>query len=221
MNVLAFDNSTLYFTVALKTKKNFAQYSIKQQGSAEKFSMILDRLLDDCSISFDEIDLFAIGTGPGSFTGLRISLSIIKGFAMASDKPCIGIPSYQAVAAQYATSDKPCAVIFDAKKDKVYASVYRKEGEKVISMIKEDLYGLEEFLTERCNDDYLYIGESNNFSTRINEVYPYAPILSTVTLPEARYVALEAERLFDNHKKYDVDDIELLYIHPDTCNVRK
>lgn len=221
MNILAIDNSTMYLSIALKSKKHFAQHSIQQQGAAEKFSLIVDRLLEDCGLSFDNIDCFAMGTGPGSFTGLRVSLSIIKGFAMATGKPCIAIPSYQAIAAQYATSDKPCAVIFDAKRNKVYASVYRKDEGEVVSMVKEGLYDLEEFLTDRCNDDYLFIGESTNFLERILEVYPYAPVMSTVTLPEARYVAEEAARLFKSADKHSVDDIELLYIHPDTCNVRK
>lgn len=221
MNILAIDNSTFYFSVALKTKNNFAQYIIKQQGAAEKFGTVVDRLLADCGLKFSDIDCFAMGTGPGSFTGLRIALSIIKGFAIATNKPCIGIPSYQAIAAQYATSDKPCAVVFDAKKDMVYAAVYRKEGDQVIRMCEENLFVLEEFLNDRCNDDYLYLGESTNFEDRILEVYPFAPILSTVTLPEARFVASEAERIFDSLDSYDVDNIKLLYLHPDTCNVRK
>lgn len=221
MNILAIDNSTMFFTVALKADKKVAQYTINHQGSAENFSIIVERLLNDTKLKFKDIDCFAMGTGPGSFTGLRIALSIIKGFAMGSTKPCIGVPSYRAIASQYATSDKPCAIIFDAKKDLVYASVYRKEGEDVIGMVEEGLFNLEDFLTDRCNDNYLFVGESTKFIDRIFEVYPYAPILSTVTIPEARFVAYEAEKKLMSKSVHDVNNIELLYLHPDTCNVRK
>ena len=220
MNVLAIDNSTVHFSIALSADGKMLQKSIYGRGTAEEFTMVIDSLLSRAKLAVEEIDLFVMGTGPGSFTGLRTSLSIIKGFYSALDKPCIGIPSYAAIVRQYSIADKPCAVIFDAKKSKVYGGVYRREGDKTIKMIKEEIFDLDYFLVNRCGSDYVFAGESIEFIDDIRDTYPFADVLSSTTYPEARFLIDEALQLYEKDTINLPDDIELLYIHPDTCNVR-
>lgn len=221
MNILAIDNSTQHFSVALEVYGSLSQSSVFKAATVEKFTIIIDDLLKRSSVDLTDIDCFVMGTGPGSFTGLRMAVSILKGFHMATGKPCIGIPSYIATTKQYCSSGKPCALIFDAKKDLIYGAVYTLEDGGVKNLVKEDLYQLEDFLINRCNSDYLFVGESTAFADRIAEVYPFAPILSTVTYPEARFLIAEAKKVFDAGGDFDPKNIELLYIHPDTCTVRR
>ena len=221
MNILAIENSTIDSSIALKSGEKLSQHSIFNQGTAEQFTSVIDTLLAQSSLTINDIDRFVIGTGPGSFTGLRMALSILKGFYLALGKPCIGIPSYAAIARQYCVEDKPCAIIFDAKKDKVYGAVYQRQEDRITCMIKENLFDLEDFLLNRCSSEYLFVGESFAFSERIHEVYPYASILSIPTFPEARGLIEEALSREQEEGQSIPENVELLYIHPDTCTVRK
>jgi tRNA threonylcarbamoyladenosine biosynthesis protein TsaB len=221
MNILALENTLDTFSLALSVRGEIAQFIASQRSAAERFPLALDFLLSHAGISLGDIDAYVMGTGPGSFTGMRVCLSIVKGMAAAIERPCVGVPSYRAVIEQYAEPDRPCAVIFDAKKDSVYGAVYRKTDEGVICMIPEGLYSLESFLNDRCGDDYYFLGESVRFAQRIREVYPYAQIASTLTPPEARFLIPSAEVALRSSQPHTVDTLELLYIHPDTCTVTR
>ena len=58
----------------------------------------VDKLLTETQIALPEIDLFAVATGPGSFTGLRIGIATIKALAATLDRPTAGVPTLEAVA---------------------------------------------------------------------------------------------------------------------------
>src|SRR3982074_468901 len=58
----------------------------------------IDRMLETCCVSLQQVELFAAASGPGSFTGLRIGLATIKAFVATLNRPCIGIPTLHAVA---------------------------------------------------------------------------------------------------------------------------
>lgn len=76
--------------------------------------------LDEAEISLSEIDLFAVATGPGSFTGLRIGLATVKSFAATLVRPCIGIQTLHAVA--HGAGESRCTVaLLPAGRGEVYA----------------------------------------------------------------------------------------------------
>lgn len=221
MNILAIENSTAHFSAALKTDRTVLQCSVLYGQTSEDFTALLDFLFRQASLNVSDVDLFVMGTGPGSFTGLRTSLSIIKGFHAALGKPCMGIPGYAGITRQYAVAETPCAVIFDAKKNKIYGGVYCRQGDNVIRMIQEDVYDLDDFLVNRCGTDYLFAGESIKFVEKIRDIYPFAPVLSDTAYPEPRFLIDQAlQRCREGDPGDTPDNIELLYIHPDTCNVR-
>ena len=59
---------------------------------------MIDALLTSTKLELDDIDFFAVNTGPGSFTGIRIAVSVIKGMAMALDKPCVSVSTLESMA---------------------------------------------------------------------------------------------------------------------------
>ena len=54
-------------------------------------------LLRNCGVSLDQVDCLAVSAGPGSFTGLRIGISTVKGLAWGADKPCAGVSTLEAM----------------------------------------------------------------------------------------------------------------------------
>jgi tRNA threonylcarbamoyladenosine biosynthesis protein TsaB len=76
--------------------------------------------LDEAEVALHEIDLFAVATGPGSFTGLRIGLATVKSFAATLVRACIGIPTLHAVA--HAAGESRCTVaLLPAGRGEVFA----------------------------------------------------------------------------------------------------
>jgi tRNA threonylcarbamoyladenosine biosynthesis protein TsaB len=82
----------------------------------------IEELLAAHEVSLKAIDLFAVATGPGSFTGVRIGLTAAKGLAFASGKPLAGVTNLEALASLGSGSRR--APIFDARRGDVYAAVY-------------------------------------------------------------------------------------------------
>lgn len=89
---------------------------------AERLPGEISQVLASAQIARDKIDVFAVATGPGAFTGLRIGLATIQGLAMALQKPVVGVSALDALTAQ--VSDVDLAVPWmDAQRGEVFASV--------------------------------------------------------------------------------------------------
>ena len=83
----------------------------------------IDWLLSENKIDLTEIDGFAVGLGPGSFTGLRIALATVKGLAAAMNKPLLGVSTLDALALN-CSGDKPLCALIDARKKEIYRRWY-------------------------------------------------------------------------------------------------
>lgn len=91
---------------------------------------MIDATLKSTKTDLSDIDYFAVNTGPGSFTGIRIGVSVIKGIAMAHSKPCVSISTLESMAYNFIDSDDIiiCACM-DARRNQVYnALFYVKDG---------------------------------------------------------------------------------------------
>ena len=99
-------------------------YSRGKTHSAILMNMIDHMMNVRAGISMDEIDGFAVAKGPGSFTGLRIGISVVKALAYALSKPVAGISGLDGIAWQNSYSSMPVCVMMDAKRGEVYSAVY-------------------------------------------------------------------------------------------------
>lgn len=84
----------------------------------------LDRLLRAAGAEADEAGLVAVGTGPGSFTGMRVGVSAARALAFAAGCPVIGVPSYDALAAAAPRAAPAVAAVRDARRGEVYFALY-------------------------------------------------------------------------------------------------
>jgi len=133
MKVLAADASTKIISVALlednKIKAKLHKAYLRSQGSSLIF--IVKNMLDKAHCTIKEIDVFGIGLGPGSFTGLRASIASMRSLAIALNKPIIGISSFDVIAynltlsSQLSALSKSICVLSDARQNKVYAQFFR------------------------------------------------------------------------------------------------
>jgi tRNA threonylcarbamoyladenosine biosynthesis protein TsaB len=102
------------------------------QDLCQRLTAEAQDVLSKAERQFDELDLVAVGLGPGSFTALRISLATAKAIALARNLPLIGVSSLQAMAWQKRNrlTGLVCPML-DAKREEIYGALYRAEGDSV------------------------------------------------------------------------------------------
>ena len=97
---------------------------------AERLFGMIDEVLEGSGWSASQIELIAVGKGPGSFTGVRVGMAAAKGFGFAKGIPMVGVVSLEAMAlaARRTASGLPVAAMLDAKKGEVFLACYDAGG---------------------------------------------------------------------------------------------
>jgi tRNA threonylcarbamoyladenosine biosynthesis protein TsaB len=131
MRVLAVETSSLAGGVALlDDERLIAEYVLDVSVThSERLMAAVDRVLGDARWTPRALDALAVAVGPGSFTGLRIAVSTVKGLAVALGVPIAAVPTLDAMAATLPWATLPVCPVLDARKGEVYASLYRWDGE--------------------------------------------------------------------------------------------
>jgi tRNA threonylcarbamoyladenosine biosynthesis protein TsaB len=131
MRVLAVDTSTMAGGVALLEDARVVGESLLDVRTthSERLMVAVDRALGDARWAPETLDGLAVAVGPGSFTGLRIGLATVKGLALALGRPIAAVPTLDAMAAGQPWASRPVCTVLVARKDEVFASLYRWDGE--------------------------------------------------------------------------------------------
>lgn len=137
MILLAVDTATRVCGVALSEDDTVRiEYTADHgQTHARHVLRMIRTVLDEAGCGIDQLDGFCVTVGPGSFTGLRIGLSTVKGLALAADKPVTGVSSLDALAYPFEGADELVCPFVDARKKEVYTALYRwgADGFKIAS----------------------------------------------------------------------------------------
>jgi tRNA threonylcarbamoyladenosine biosynthesis protein TsaB len=129
--VLALDCATEILGLCLKTNSATLSFS-KKAGfmHAESLAPWIERLCRDAGIKPAEIELVVAGTGPGSFTGLRIALATAKGLALGASCSVVGVSTLDAQGWKFRNFHCAVVPVIDARKKRLYSAVYR-EGKRL------------------------------------------------------------------------------------------
>lgn len=124
MTILALDTTSEYGSVAVRSNgETIAEAALHSpDGFAHIIFSSIEEVLGRAGIGVMEVDCFAATSGPGSFTGVRVGLSAVKGLAEAAGKPALGISNLR-VLSSFGKSEQR-AVVLDARRGEVYAAVY-------------------------------------------------------------------------------------------------
>ena len=140
MLTLAFDTSSKTASVAILHDEIILYDAIVNTGfnHSEVILPAIDHACIQTGIKITEIDLFACTLGPGSFTGLRIGASTLKGFMLATGKPAVGISSLAALALNAGKSSRLICSIMDAGRGQVYIAHFQYNENGFLDQISED-----------------------------------------------------------------------------------
>jgi len=224
MYFLSFETSTKIFSLALNKDEKVLRFRNIKSALVLEDSILpaVDQILDSAGIKFSQLDGFAIALGPGSFTSLRVGLSTVKAFAMATGLPVVGIPTFDIIARGiqikgFDQCDEIC-VLTDARRGKVYAALYNSKGRQSDFL----LTSLEDVL-KKIKGRTLFVGDALELYRKDIEKANHKCLFADEKFwyPQARVMAALA---FEGFKKKQYDDAASLlplYLYPQDCQVSK
>ena len=139
MKILAIDTTAKTAAAAITDGEKLLASATLNTPSTHSVTMLptVEMLLKSAGITTSEIDIFAISAGPGSFTGVRIGVSLVKGLAFGRKQACIGVSSLEALARNMVSTDGLICPVMDARRNQLYnALFYAKDGK--LKRITED-----------------------------------------------------------------------------------
>lgn len=170
MKILAIDTSTTHSSCAVMNDNNIVgDFSINQSMSHNEILLVMvDEMLKKLNIDIEDIDLFVAVTGPGSFTGIRIGVTVVKALAMALNKPIVAVNTLEALSFGVFTDKKKIPLI-DARGERVYYGVY--EGINNKNIVAPALLTIDELLDEFSDKgEFVFVGDCVNlYKDRILE----------------------------------------------------
>jgi tRNA threonylcarbamoyladenosine biosynthesis protein TsaB len=203
MLILALDTTTAQGSCAIVRDAVWCrEHAIASaSGHAESLPAALMTLLGESGIALRDVDLFAVATGPGSFTGLRIGIATMQGLAFAQEKPLIGVSAFDALDAIARQSPKAMAgnvaTWVDAWRGEVFAALYQNGRE-----VEPPTVSRPEAILDRLRPPILFIGDGAAvFSDLIHSVMrdhgrvadPPVPLLSAAIARLAAEAAARGE----------------------------
>ena len=225
MKILAVETSSLMGSVALLEEDQVLieiSRRLEKQYSTNLVPLI-ERLLQTVGIQLADIAGYAVGVGPGSFTGIRVGVTTVKGLALVTQKPVVGVSSLLAVAYNGMNGHYPVAPLVDAKRNLVYFAWYRsgKNG-KPVQLIAPGLGTLKEALA-KVNKPTLFIGDAaQNYQKQIQRLQGKKAHFSPINdyFPRASSIGKMALERFRLGKFDDPETLVPAYLYSRYCSIQ-
>jgi tRNA threonylcarbamoyladenosine biosynthesis protein TsaB len=222
MHILGLDTSTLAVGAVLTEDSLLkASYFLDNRLShSRKLLPVVDLLLCESNLQLRDIDLFCVAAGPGSFTGLRIGLSIIKGLSLATGKPLVGVPTLPAMASAFEHAGVQICPIIDARKKEIYCALFRDENGSM-TRLTDDMVLKPERLCELIKEPTIFIGDGlQAYGDLIRDRLGSKAIISEhlYSLPIAEQVARLGSDLF--RRGPVAEEINVFYVRDSDARLK-
>lgn len=198
MKILAFDTSNKPLTVAVVEDGECLARVDSSELKTHSVSLLPDiqESLETAGLSVNDIDRIAVADGPGSYTGVRIAVTVAKTLAFTLDKPLVGISSLRLLAAD-GTDDKLVVALEDARNDNAFAGAYIKKSGEVVNVIEDQHISMSRLFEKLSNypaEQVQFVNASEHLAELISEAMPKASVVLTKdSLPDAVKLAQIAE----------------------------
>lgn len=217
MKLLAFDTSSTACSVALSNNgKVISQHEIAPMQQAKMILPLIKQLLKSENLTINQLDAIAFGCGPGSFTGVRIAVSVAQGLAYATQKPLISISSLAATAqaAYHDSGWTRLLVAVDARMKEVYWASYAVQDNHLVKLLgKEQISRPEAIILPDA--DWSGIG---NAWAIYHDTIPAKPVfIDSNRLPTAVAILTLAEAKFQSGEVIAPSEAIPVYLRDDVA----
>lgn len=179
MKILGIDTSTQVASVAvLDDNIVIGEFTINTKKThSQKIMPMIENLLFDLEMEISDIDRIAVANGPGSFTGVRIGVTVAKGLAHANNIEIITLSTLATMAFNYMDSDYIVCPLIDARRDQVYSAIYSFENQKPVVKFEDDIIMIDDLIdklkliSDQTNQKVIILGDCvDKFETRIKDL---------------------------------------------------
>ncbi len=169
MRILAFDSTAKSASVAVSEDAQLlGLYNIDNGLThSELLLPMAENLLKSLKLTFSDIDIFATAVGPGSFTGVRIGVSLVKGLAFGKNKSCVAISTIEQLAESLSSLKGILVPVMDARRSQVYTAIFESDGENLTRLTPDSAISINELAAKlkKYSDKDIYInGDGYNLA---------------------------------------------------------
>ncbi len=173
MLILAFESSAKSASVALVRDGRLLSQSMQCSALTHSRTLLpmAEDMLKNAELSLRDVDLLAVAHGPGSFTGIRIGVSTVKGLAWGAQKPCVGVSTLEAMAWHGLAAGGLVCPVMDARRAQVYNALFRIEDGRPVRLCPDRAISLEELARELrgLGEGVLLVGDGSELTARFLE----------------------------------------------------
>jgi len=161
MLILGIDTATPIASVGItRNGEVVAEESLRERvNHTETLLPLIGRVLAQAGLALPAIESIGVSIGPGSFTGLRIALGTVKGFAYAMGQKVVGVPTLEALAYTVREWEGLICPLLDARKGEIYAALFRRDHEGKLVKLFHDQVLLPQQLLEQITEPCLFLGD--------------------------------------------------------------
>ena len=218
MIILAFDSNAKAASVAVcEDEKLLALYNIDNGlTQSELLLPMAENILKNLHLTFDDVGLLACAVGPGSFTGVRIGVALVKGIAFGKNIPCVSVSTLDELAENLRGLDGIIVPCMDARRQQVYTATYRAKDGNLEKLTEDRAIAISELAEElRAYDEPIYLSGDGYEVARRGLCAVGIDVKHTPTLlitENAYSVAVIAKRKYDSGEVQTDLDIAPTYL---------
>ena len=228
MEILSLETSTKTFSLAVSDHQKIltSRHFKLTQVLSSSIIPAIDGILKKSGLALKDLDGFAIGLGPGSFTSLRVGLSTVKGLAFVTGKPIVGISSLDVLAMNAPSMvGAPICVVCDARRNLVYSCLYQRSKNGLERTSEYFLTEIDEILN-KIKGTVFFVGDGiglykEKILARGPESFSTLLAKEKDWYPHARYLAELATPRFLKKEFDAIDKIVPLYLYPEDCQIQR
>ncbi len=222
MKILGLDTTTKFLCIGLYVDGKVYEYNLEVgRRLSGVVSVTIKRVLDSLGLEPSDIDYFACGLGPGSFTGVRIGLATMKAICWSLNKPIIGIPTLDILAKGARLKDGCLACVIDAKRGLIYCGNYKAKNGNLKKVSGYQLIDIEEFLKKSKGNPVLLGDALGLYKDKLLGKIKGATALDKDSWYPKGHAIIELALEKIKVKKFDsVFKIKPVYLYPKDCQIR-
>ncbi len=221
MLVLGLENSGRLCSCALVQDENLlAETQVEHLEHSTLLPGLIDAALASAERKLEEVDLYAISIGPGSFTSLRVGLATFKAMALFGKKPLVSVSTLDAMAREVDSWNSLICPIIDAKRGEVYYALYRSGEAGLERLDGPDVIELRA-LVEKVGDFTVFLGSGVSVGREVFDSLGRKAVCLGISCPRASSICKLGRAKFEKEGGEHVSTLEPIYIKPSYAERRR
>lgn len=218
MKILSLDTSATVATVAItEDSRILAEYTVDNKNThSESLLPMIKAVLSSLSLKISDIDLFALSSGPGSFTGVRIGAATVKGLAFGKDTPCVEVSTLEALAYNLVIRQGLICPVMNARRSQVYTALFRSDGERLTRLMPDSALAISELdeILAKYEEPISLVGDGYDITEEALKNTSLFPTPSARRNQSAASVAAIAFDSFKNGRAVTSEALSVNYLRP-------